>query len=53
MLKTGGMLSISELVGDPDKMTMDEVRELARDSGFEYYKHYGNERNYTINFRKI
>ncbi len=52
ILKAGGILSISELAGDPDKMTIHEVQELAVNSGFEFYKMYGNERNYTINFMK-
>lgn len=52
MLKTGGILSISELRGDPDKMTISEVKELLAGSGFVFDKLFGNENNYTINFRK-
>ena len=53
MLKPGGILSISEAAGDPDKMTREELQELAVTSGFEFYGIYGNRRNYTINFKKI
>lgn len=52
IIKAGGILSISELAGDPDKLTVNEVRELFQDAGFEFYKIYGNERNYTVNFKK-
>ena len=52
MLKPGGVLSISEQAGDPDKLSTAEVRELAESAGFVYDKMYGKERNYTINFKK-
>jgi len=52
ILKKRGILSVSELAGDPDKMTIKEIRELVENSGFEFYKIYGNEKNYTINFKK-
>ncbi len=52
IIKTGGILSISELAGDPDKLTINEIKELALNSGFEFYRIYGNNRNYTINFKK-
>lgn len=52
MLKSGGILSISELRGDPDKLTIAEVKELVADSGFVFDKLFGNENNYTINFKK-
>jgi len=53
ILKNGGILSISELAGDPDKMSTHEARELATNAGFSFDKIYGKERNYTANFRKI
>jgi ubiquinone/menaquinone biosynthesis C-methylase UbiE len=52
LLKKGGLLSISELKGDPDKMTTSEIKELLKGSGLSYERIYGNERNFTINFRK-
>ena len=52
LLKKGGLLSISELKGDPDKMTTYEIKELLKGSGLSYERIYGNERNFTINFRK-
>lgn len=53
MLKKGGLLPISELKGNPDKMTALEIKELLKDSGFVIETIFGNENNYTINFRKI
>jgi ubiquinone/menaquinone biosynthesis C-methylase UbiE len=52
MLKKGGILSISEQMGDPDKMSIVEVKELAKNNNFTFYNLYGKERNYTINFKK-
>lgn len=52
MLKTGGILSVSELGGDPDKLTAEEIKRLAETVGFEFYKLYGNKFNFTINFKK-
>jgi len=52
LLRKGGLLSISELKGDPDKLTTDEVKKLLRGSGFIFDAFFGNEKNYTINFRK-
>ena len=52
ILKKGGILSISELAGDPDKMSTTEIRKLCEGAGFTLDKIHGNERNYTANFRK-
>jgi ubiquinone/menaquinone biosynthesis C-methylase UbiE len=52
MLKKGGILSISELKGDPDRMTAEEIKGLVKDSGFVFDRLFGNKNNYTVNFRK-
>ena len=52
MLKKGGILSVSELAGDPDKMSIDEIKHLTGKHHFSFYKLYGKESNYTINFKK-
>ena len=52
IIKPGGILSISELAGDPDKLDVEEVKELVQNSDFEFYKIFGNAKNYTINFKK-
>lgn len=51
-LKEDGMLSISELAGDPDKMTLEEIQALVCRYGFEVSQIFGNHRNYTINFKQ-
>jgi len=53
ILKKGGILSISELAGDPDKMSVKEVEELVMLCNFKLKNQYGNDKNYTINFEKI
>ena len=53
MLKPGGILSVSEMAGDPDKMSMKELRELFTKEKFLEYKCFGTRRNYTMNFSKV
>lgn len=52
MLKPNGVLSISEQGGDPDKMSVEEIKELLEKFNFEFYKLYGTKNNFTINFKK-
>lgn len=52
ILKNDGMLSISELAGDPDKISRDELNSLVATYGFEESDFWGNKFNYTINYRK-
>lgn len=52
ILKHDGMLSISELAGDPDKMSIDEIQSLVSEYGFQKNEVFGNKLNYTVNFTK-
>lgn len=52
MLRPGGVLSISEQAGDPDKMSIEEIKEIVYGFGFKFSKFYGTKNNFTINFRK-
>ena len=52
ILRKGGILSISELAGDPDKMSTTEIKAICESAGFTLDKIHGSERNYTANFRK-
>ena len=52
LLKPNGILSFSELWGDPDKMSTNDIRILVEQTGFVFDRQYGYEWNYTINFRK-
>jgi ubiquinone/menaquinone biosynthesis C-methylase UbiE len=49
MLKTGGILSISELAGDPDKIPAESLRKLTASAGFSFCRLYGSKWNYTMN----
>lgn len=53
ILKEDGILSISELAGDPDRLSIDELKSLVSAYGFEASEVFGSKRNYTINFKKI
>jgi len=52
-LKDCGMLSITELAGDPDKMSSEELQALVCSHGFTLSKVFGNKRNFTLNFTKV
>ncbi len=52
LLRPGGLLSISEQAGDPDKLSIEEVKELAARGGFVFHSLFGTKRNYTANFKK-
>ena len=51
-LKDNGVLSISELAGDPDKISIEERTSIVCNYGFEVSHIFGSKRNYTINFKK-
>jgi ubiquinone/menaquinone biosynthesis C-methylase UbiE len=53
ILKEDGIFSITELFGDPDKICIDDLQSLVCANGFEVSEVFGNDRNYTINFRII
>lgn len=52
MLRPCGVLSISEQAGDPDKISIEEIKKLVYGFGFKFDKLYGTKNNFTINFRK-
>ncbi len=52
ILKDDGVLSISELAGDPDKLSVEELKDLVCSQGFKVKELFGTERNYTMNFEK-
>jgi len=52
ILRKGGLLSVSEQAGDPDKMEPAEIDNLLHDSGFKFDRIFGTKRNYTVNYRK-
>ena len=52
VLKSSGLLSITEQPGDPDFLPLPVVRSLVEKQGFEFVEIYGKKKNYTANFRK-
>jgi ubiquinone/menaquinone biosynthesis C-methylase UbiE len=51
-LKPGGILSITEMILDPDYVSRREVRKLAAETGFEVVSVVGNPLVFTVNLRK-
>lgn len=52
ILKNDGILSISELAGDPDKLSIKELTMLVEPVGFKLVQQFGDHKNYTANFCK-
>lgn len=51
-LRPGGLLSVTELIIDPDYQPLSRVRSLGRSAGFEIERSYGTALAFTQNFRK-
>ena len=51
-LKSGGVLSVTEMIIDPDYQPRSEVRALGQRAGFELDRSYGTPLAFTQNFRK-
>lgn len=52
ILRRGGLLSITELKGDPDAMTEGEIAALAKAANLEHSETFTRRFGFTINFRK-
>ena len=52
LLRPGGLLSLTELPGDPDFIALPDARKLVEGVGFRFEKVYGGGKNYTASFRK-
>ena len=52
VLKPGGRLSITEMIGDPDFVSMEQLEEMARGAGLTLEQRYGPRFFYTCNFTK-
>jgi ubiquinone/menaquinone biosynthesis C-methylase UbiE len=51
-LRPGGILSITELAGDPDALTESQAEALARAAGLQPIERFPNRGGFTANFRK-
>ena len=52
VLKSEGVLSVSEHLPDPDFSPSAKVKALVEQEGFQFFEHYGAKWSYTVNFRK-
>ena len=52
ILRRGGLLSITELAGDPDAMTEGDIAALAKAANLEHSETFTKRFGFTINFRK-
>ena len=52
MLKSDGVVSVTELAGDPDKMSIEELSTLFKKPNYFIHTQYGSKKKFTINFRK-
>jgi ubiquinone/menaquinone biosynthesis C-methylase UbiE len=52
VLKSGGILSVSEHLPDPDFSTLAKVKSLVEKEGFEFFARHGARWSYTVNFKK-
>lgn len=52
VMKQNGLLSITEQGGDPDALTLDEVRGIIERFGFNFEQVFGKGKTFTANFRK-
>lgn len=53
ILRSGGLLSITEHLPDPDFSRLSTLRMLVEDEGFELEEHFGPPWSYTANFRSV
>lgn len=52
VLKAGSLLSITELAGDPDELTLTGVQDLVEPFGFRLDKRFEQRSNFTVDFLK-
>lgn len=52
VLRKGGILSITEMKGDPDLLSVDEIKEMVLNNNFEFSNLVTTKKGFTINFVK-
>ena len=52
VLRPGGLLSITEMQGDPDALGQDEVQQLAHQCGFTFLETFSLFKGFMLNFTK-
>lgn len=52
VLRDGGLLSVTEMPGDPDRLSVEQVRRAAEGAGFRWIETIPGFRGYTATFRR-
>jgi len=52
VLRSGGLLSVTEMFGDPDRIDFEDLLKRAAAAGFVFERRFGPRFFYTANFRK-
>ncbi|MCK9279958.1 MAG: class I SAM-dependent methyltransferase [Melioribacteraceae bacterium] len=53
VLRVGGILSITEMEGDPDALSQDEINQLVVNNGFVFLEKHPSFKGFTVNYKKI
>jgi len=53
ILSAGGILSVTEMKGDPDLISINELNKMVIGCGYEYYEEYSSRKGFTVNYKKI
>lgn len=53
ILRPGGLLSITEMQGDPDSLSQGEVQRLAHQCGFTLLESFSLFKGFMLNFTKV
>lgn len=53
VMRTNSLLSITEMKGDPDLLSKEQLIKLAYEGGFKFIEDYNSFKGFTINFRKV
>lgn len=51
LLQADGLLSVTELAGDPDRLPVETIVALGAEAGLEVAGRFGGRKNYTVNLR--
>ena len=53
VLKVGGILSITEMQGDPDVLSECEINQMVKQYGFESLEKFPSFKGFTLNYKKV
>ena len=53
VLRVGGILSITEMQGDPDVLSENDINQMVMQYGFEFLEKFPSFKGFTINYKKV